>query len=387
MAEYSRMAKGNFTATGAAASPATAVIPLPFQPDYVELWNYTNIAAAATNNKMLRAWWDAKLVVGGNNPTMVETYSGAGATVFDVITNTSTNLAINPYSGALALQYGPTQQIIGITKANPAVVNVTAHGYNVGDTVILQGIALATTNNMQLLNGVPFTITAVGDANHFTLNWDASGSNYTAISASPAGALVKKVLYPFLYLPEDNVVSFITRGATTTIGTTMYHNFEVGQEIAFRIPSFWGTTQLNSLPNSTIPGSPIYGYVTSITDNWTFVCNISSTSYTAYTNNAAMTAATLPGLNYPQVLAVGDVNTGGNLITSTSSLYPPPQFPTSSNRVGIINGPAIRGSFVNNTFQGFTIGVGTGTNITGMNLITTGDVVYYHAYLHDYGNP
>jgi len=97
--------------------------------------------------------------------------------------------------------------------------------------------------------------------------------------------ICKKVLYPFLYLPEDNVVSAITTGTTTTIVTTMYHNFVVGQEIAFRIPSVWGTTELNSLPNTTIPGSPVYGYVTSITDNWTFVCNINSTGYTAFNVN------------------------------------------------------------------------------------------------------
>lgn len=381
MAEYSRMAKGNFTATS-----STAVVLLPFQPDYVEIWNYSIIKTAATHS-VTRAWWDAKLLDGSNNPTMIELYSAATtATVFDTITNTSSNLGINPYNANLMLQYGASQQIASITKANPAVVTVTAHGYQVGDTVVMQGIALGTTNNMQLLNGVPFTITAV-TTNTFTLKWDSSGSNYTAISASPAGAVVRKVLYPFLYLPEDNVVSFVTTGSTTTIATTMYHNFEVGQEIAFRIPSLWGITQLNSLPNNVIPGSPIYGYVTSITDNWTFVCNINSSSFTAYTNNFTMTSTTLLGLSYPQVLSVGDVNTGGNLITSTSSLYPPPSFPTSTNRIGTINGPAIRGAFVNNTAQGFTIGAGTAAIDGTATLIANTNIIYWHAYLHDFGSP
>lgn len=125
----------------------------------------------------------------------------------------------------------------------------------------------------------------------------------------------------------------------------MYSNVEVGQEVAFRIPSFFGTTQLNSLPDLIIPGSPIYGYVVSITDNWTFVVNINSTGYTAFTLNATMTAGTLSGLTYPQVVAVGDVNTGGNLLSATSPLYPSPQFPGSTNRVPTINGPAIRRCF------------------------------------------
>lgn len=387
MAEYSRLAKGNFTATG-----TSAVIQLPFVPDYVELWNYTNIKAGSGTSVVTRAWWDAKLIDSSTNtnPTMIEGYSSGSAVIFDYISNSSTNLAINSYQAGIALQYGPTQQIASITKANPAVVTTgSAHGYQVGDTVIIQGVATGTTNNMQLLNGVPFTITAVGGGGTtFTLKWDSSGSNYTAISASPAGALVKKVLYPFLYPPQDNVVSFVTTGATTTIATTMYHNFEVGQEIAFRIPTLWGTTQLNSLPDTLIPGSPIYAYVTSITDNWTFVCTTNSTSFTAYTNNFAMTAATLAGLSYPQVLATGDVNSGGNTFGfSATNLYPPPAFPTSTNRIATINGPALRGSFVNNTSQGFTIGAGTGNTITAATLIANTNQIYWHAYAHDYGNP
>lgn len=383
MTEYSRMAQGSFT-----ASASTGVVNLPFTPDYVELWNYTNIATPGAN-KVVRAWWDKGLVVSGNNPTMVELITSTAPTVlnYDVISNASTALAINPFSAGLSLQYGASQQIIGITKASAARVNVTAHGYSVGDTVVMQGIALGTTNNMQLLNEVPFTIVTVSDADHFDVKWDTSGSNYTAISGSPAGAVVKKVLYPFLYLPEDNIISAITTGATTTVTTTMYHNFEVGQEIAFRIPTFWGTTQLNSLPNTLIPGSPIYGYVTSITDNWTFVCNINSSSFTAFTDNGTMTSTTLLGLSYAQVLSVGDVNTGGNLITATSSLYPPPQFPTSTNRVGTINGPAIRGAFVNNTAQGFTIGAGKAATNGTATIMSTSDVIVWHAYLHDINSP
>ena len=383
MAEYSRMAKGSFTAAG-----TTAIVPLPFTPDYVELWNYSIIKTAATLS-VARAWWDNKLLDGSNNPTMIELYSGSTtATVFDTITNTSSNLGINSFQGGLLNQFGPTLTVTGITAANPAVVTTsTNHGYQVGDTVIMQGIALASTNNMQLLNNVPFTITAV-TSNTFTIKWNASGGNYVN-SGFTAASLVKKVLYPFLYLPQDNVISAITTGSTTTIATTMYHNLEPGQEIAFRVPTLWGTTQLNSLPNNVIPGSPIYGYVTSVTDNWTFVCNFNSSSFTAFTNNFAMTAATLPGLTYPQVLSVGDVNTGGLSfgVLNTTTLYPPPGFPTSTNRVGTINGPAIRGAFVNNTSQGFTIGAGTAAVAGTATMIANGNIILWHAYQHDFGSP
>ena len=70
MAEYSRLAKGSFTAS---SGQTTAVVNLPFMPDYVELWNYTNIKTKAAS-KITRAWWDNRLVDGANNPTMIEAY-------------------------------------------------------------------------------------------------------------------------------------------------------------------------------------------------------------------------------------------------------------------------------------------------------------------------
>ncbi len=391
MAEYSRLAKGSYTVSGGTlgvSAPSVKIVNLPFKPDYVELINYTQAATPAQHGIPF-AFWDASvppLVISSvSYDTVIEIFNATPVLTTDMV---KVGGGISVFSGGLSQQFGATQQIIGITKASPARVNVTAHGYSVGDTVIMQGLALATTNNMQLLNGVPFTIVTVSDANHFDVQWDSTGSNYTALSASPAGALVKKVLYPFLYVPEDNVITAMTLGSTTTVQTSMYSNLEVGQEVAFRVPSFWGPFQLNSLPNVIIPGSPIYGYVTSITDNWTFVVNINSSAAMAFTNNATMTAATLPGLTYAQIVAVGDVNTGGNLITATSPLYPSPQFPGSTNRVPTINGPAIRGAFVNNTSQGFIIGnaasrTDTSSWVGGSN----GDVIEWRAYLHDFSSP
>ncbi len=89
-------------------------------------------------------------------------------------------------------------------------------------------------------------------------------------------------------------------------------------------------------------------------------------------------------MQIPQVIPVGDVNTGGNIITATSPLYPPPSFPTSSNRVPTINGPAIRGAFVNNSMQGFVIGAGTCVTDTSAVLVgANGNVINWRAILHD----
>ena len=227
---------------------------------------------------------------------------------------------------------------------------------------------------MQQIAGIPFTVT-VSDANTFTIPWNTNQSNYTALSASPSGAYVKKVLYPSLYFPGTNVISAITTGTTTTIDTTTAHNFVVGQEVAFRIPSSWGTTQLNSLPNTQIPGSPIYGYVIAVTDYNTVIVNINSSAYTSFNSNQSF--ASFPGEQFPQIVAVGDVNTGGVQISSGSQLYPSPySVPFGTNQVNTINGPAIQGAYVNNTSQGFIFGASAAP--------VASQVIYFEASYPDY---
>jgi hypothetical protein len=374
MAEYSRLAKGKFTSTGGAQ-----IINLPFKPDYVEFINYT-AAATPTNHGIPKAWWDENM---GQGFAIVDLFNATPVLITDSVDVNG----ISTFSAGQMLQYGPTKQVVSSTKANPASFEVTAHGYTSGDVVIFQGLySTQFTAGMPQMDGIPFTVT-VTDANNFTVPWNSNQSNYTALAASPSGALVKKVLYPYLYAPGVNIISAITTGSTTTIDTTSAHNFVVGQEVAFRIPSLWGTTQLNSLPNTNIPGSPIYGYVIAVTDYNTVVVNFDSTSYTAFNSN--QTVANVPGLSYAQIVAVGDVNTGGVQISSGSALYPPPFIrPIGNTLVNTINGPAIQGAYFNNTSQGFIIGAGTAAgDATSVLVGAASDIIYWRAYLHDYSSP
>lgn len=370
MAEYSRIAKGSFTSTGAAKA-----INLPFQPDYVEFINYS-AAATPANHGVPFAYWDVAM---GQGFAVEQVFNATPVLSTDVVIVNG----ISTYSAGLALQYGARIGISGITKASPAVVTTTAsHGYASGDVVIFQGLYQSSTTGMPQICGMAFTVTVTG-ATTFTIPWNTNQSNYTALSGSPTGAYVKKVLYPYLYAPGVSIISAITTGTTTTIDTTDGHNLVVGQEVAFRIPASWGTIELNSLPNVTIPGSPIYGYVISVTDYNTVVVNINSSSYTAFNSN--QTVASVPGQQFPQMVAVGDVNTGGVAISSGSVLYPPPYVvPIGTTRVNAIGGPAIQGAFFNNTSQGFIIGAGVGATDTSSVLVgANGNVIYWRAYLSD----
>ncbi|HAM53733.1 MAG TPA: hypothetical protein DCP92_24705 [Nitrospiraceae bacterium] len=371
MAEYSRIASGTFTT---AASPITQVVNLPFQPQRVKLRNTTAYSSPA-QNAVTYAEWD---VNSGQGVAIIEYIESAGSP-WILAADYVGSLGISSFGAGLSLQYGAAKQIIGATAANPIVFNVTAHGYSVGDIVVFEGLYQSSTTGMPQISGMPFRISAVGDANHFSVVWPGSGSNYTALSGSPTGATVMKVLNPFLYAPGVAFIEAISTGTTTTVTTTAPHNFVVGQEIAFRIPSAWGTTQLNSLPDATIPGSPIYYYVTSVSSTTQFVCNANSTGFTAFNTN--QTVASVPGLSFPQVLAVGDVNSGG-VAYSGGALYPSP----SVNGASTINGPAISGSFVNGTAQGFTVGLGTGTVNTSALLLTASSTYIWEAVYYDFGS-
>jgi hypothetical protein len=202
-------------------------------------------------------------------------------------------------------------------------------------------------------------------------------------------------LYPFLYPPTVSFINYLlysgaatagtvfpttlanVPGTSTYVSTTSNHNLVVGQEIAFRIPPVYGPTQLNSLPNVLVPGSPVYAYVTQILSNTQFVCNVNSTGFTAFNTNE--TVASMVGQTLPQVVPVGDINSGGWPYTG-AQLYPSPAFPTFVGGARTINGPAIQGAFVNNTSMGFVIGNGPGLTDTASVLVgANGNTIYWRA--------
>ncbi len=372
MTEYSRMAKGRFVATTGVAQ----VVNLPFQPDVVEIRNFTANATPA-NNGVPYAFWDSNM---GQGTAMAQYFNATPV----LSTGNVTANGISTFSAGQLLQFGPTLTVTVVTKAAAAQVTTSAaHGLKSGDVVILEGLFETTTTGMPQINGIPFTVTVV-DSTNFTIPWNTNQSNYTAISGAATGTpRAKKVLYPYLYFPGTTFISAITLGSTTTIDTTDAHNFVVGQEVAFRIPQEWGTVELNSLPNLLTPGAPMYGYVIAVTDYNTVVVNIDSSAYTAFNSNQLV--ADVPGLSYAQIVAVGDVNTGGVQISASSPLYPSPQFmPIGTTTFNTINGPAIRGAFVNNTSMGFVVGAGSLTGLASTSLVgTTGNVILWRAYLHD----
>ena len=364
MAEYSRLASGQVTSV-LTGSP-TAVI-LPFIPNFIEISNSTRAVAASG---VTRAWWETDM---GQGAAFVVTTGGGPADGTSYI-SAATGGGFSTFQGGLALQYGPSLAIASITQSStvPLVTTTGNHGLVSGNVVIFQNLYQSSTTGMPQIAGMPFVVTVTG-ATTFTIAYNNNVTGFTALSGSPTTPTptVKKVLYPNLYAPGVAFIAAVNT-STNTITTTAPHNFSVGQEVAFRIPSVYGTVQLNSLPNVLIPGSPNYYFVSSVGSATTFVVSQSLSGYTAFTTSVPFATAVAGGLTFPQVVAVGDANSG-SLLSNFSS----PAFynGTGTSAVSTINGPAIAGAFCNNTSMGFIIG----GSISG----TTADVIYWRAYMHD----
>lgn len=369
MAEYSRIAKGSIVTT---SGGGTGPINLPFLPDRVEFINYSAMDSTAVDG-VTKAYWDVTMGQGA----AAYDYYGTGPVY---LTGTTLTGGISTFEAGLSLQYGAKKQVVSSLKSSSATAfTVNNHGYVTGDTVVFQNLYESSTTGMPQICGIPFEI-QVEDENSFTINWDTSGSNYTDLTGSPAGATVMKVLYPWLYVPGVSFISDLQEADDSLnleVTTTADHHFVVGQQVAFRIPAVFGTVELNSLPNPLIPGSPIYFYVTEVVDNEVFTVNVPFSALSSF--NVNQPVASVAGQQFPQVLAVGDVNTGGFPYTG-GPLYPAPSYLNGyGGKTTTINGPAIAGAFVNNTSMGFIIG-----DIVAPD---PGQTIYWTAYLDDFSNP
>jgi len=340
---YSKILRGTFTSTG-----VNKPLYLPMKPDSIQIWNKTKWNNT-TNNTGVSAIGFAEDAAGAGYVTASNGTTWLGKTL--------TTGAFTFFSAG-SPAFGATKALATtfVTQANPAVVTSTAHGYQTGDVVLLYG-----TTGMLQVAGIPYTITKTG-ADTFTIPVDSSG-----FAAAATAGFVKQVLYPDLYIPELCYITSITKAAKAVITTSFNHNFVVGQQVGFTVPSAWGMTQMDSsVYVQSSNGIPQQAYVTAVTAS-TITVNIDSTAFTTFAYPTSATAGL--GLTFPQVYAIGDQNTGYSLNSSGQVPY-----------LGVTNGIiGIPGSFATNTRQGVIVGTGDGTTIIHAN----NDVIAWRAMFPD----
>lgn len=96
------------------------------------------------------------------------------------------------------------------------------------------------------------------------------------------------------YQPNVFVISNLSLGPQTVVTTSVDNNYVVGQLVRLLIPNAYGSSQISGQE----------GYVTSINSDDQFVVGINSTLANAFIPSPSY------GPTPPQVVAIGDVNTG-----------------------------------------------------------------------------
>ncbi len=118
-------------------------------------------------------------------------------------------------------------------------------------------------------------------------------TSFGSVISYPIPAYSNLPIRADFYQPRRFVISNITLGQTTVVTTSVDHDYVIGQEVRLIIPSEFGSYQLNES----------FGYVLTIPALNQVEISIDSSrnvdSYIAATSNQS-----------PQILAIGDVNTG-----------------------------------------------------------------------------
>jgi len=99
---------------------------------------------------------------------------------------------------------------------------------------------------------------------------------------------------PQYYAPRRYQISALSLGVTTTVTTSTAHDYVIGQMVRLLIPEYYGSRQLNEQT----------GYVIAIPTTTQVTVTINSTNANAFIPSPTFYT------QVPQILAVGDVNTG-----------------------------------------------------------------------------
>jgi len=239
---------------------ANKIINLPGSADYIRVLNQTEAAAngtASIDDAFQWEWWN-NYALG----TCLVTYKENAGNTTLVDENTASKLVYRETVPSPEAAKAAT----AITAANPAVVTATAHGYSVGDRVVVENNVV-----MKQIGGMVFTVTAVADANTFTLGY----LNASGFAAAETGCNFRRLPADVEVLPGAKFITNITQAANAVVTFSEAHDYEIGDVLYFRVPRInatrWGMVEMDGLE----------GKVTAITAS-TVTVDIDSSAFTAF---------------------------------------------------------------------------------------------------------
>ncbi len=267
--------QGRFTATG-----ATTILNIRSDVDWIRVYN-TTVSYAAGADTGAEFYWQRGMVQ-GRGTVYTKTASTNALQVGQIAAQAGFTLIDQSIQSL-----GPVVALSAISNAaTPVVSTANTAGLSNGDVVRLFNVT-----GGQQLGGIDFTIGSVTTNTSFTLAYMAQ------IVAATTGSF-RKVNFNPLFYPRRRFISKIASvGSTTVITMTVTHQFTVGQEVRFVIPTInataYGMTELNGVQASIIAVDLVNNSIT---------IDIDSSGFTAFafpTNAAVLNAAFTPALVIP----------------------------------------------------------------------------------------
>ena len=324
---FSGSNSGSFTSTGSAYT-----IVLPSNLDWLNVYNYTQMATTQSTGRLVQAYWQRGFPAGAG--IAYDKANSANTLTGTVVTTGFFNLVNNTVSAP-----GPLVATTAISTATPPVVSTGSTAGLVNGSVV----RMINNTGAHQLDGYAFTIGSVVTNTSFTL------ANMQPIAAGTAG-FWQLIPYGSYWYPNRFNIGNISQATQAIVTLLVTHNFTVGQKISFRIPvinaTSFGMTQLNDVEATivAINQADTDGYTNTIT------INIDTTGYNAFV--FPTTALSVGGFTPAQVIPVGQ-DTAFTLQQ---------------------NGNILADSTINQGYMGISLGAGAGYP-AGSN----GDVIYWVA--------
>lgn len=270
------VASGKFTSDGSAKD-----IVLRSDIDFMRVINFTQQATTQTTGRGIQFEWQRGLA--DDAGFMISKENSASTVTFETITSGGFTLKDTSEQAPEAAKATSGTDIAKATS----VVTVTSHGYSVGDRVRMYG-----TTSMLQIAGMEFTITAVPDANSFTLGYiDMSG-----FAADATAGFVRRIPNSPLYTPEQNWITGITKASQAVVTLSVTHGLAVDDEVRLKVPSAFGMVEADGLVGKVVAVS---------TANNTVTLDIDSSAFTTF----AFPASGSVPFTHAQLVPFGDVST------------------------------------------------------------------------------
>jgi hypothetical protein len=280
---------GTILGQGTFTQPATAIaqtIAIPSGCDWLKIWNYTqaNQATSAAGPNAFYFHWQRGM--GTQSPYLAE---GAAGAVTANVTVANAFVLYDPSQSSST--FGAPVAITSTTNAvRPVVATGSTAGLVAGSSIVRLSGAVAVPDIM----GVDFVIDTIVANTSFRVQ----NALATAPGAVGGAGFYRILNYQPLFYPRRRIIASISQALQAVVVTTVPHGYTVGQELRFNIPQISGMIQLNS----TQANNFLAAIVVSVTDANTFVINIDTTAFTAFT---FPTAAQMPG-QFPEVTPIGE---------------------------------------------------------------------------------